>query len=348
MIKYITPNGVNSFLLYYNILILNNEYQFMKDKNFPKKSLLFPLKENKKFPKAFLFYTKTPLFQKLNLEKVHFKTVAEIFKYDDKLECFCPECKKDRIFLYRETIIFDSKNGTIKKLSTLSTGSKQIDGGLISEDMGGFDLRTGKQFYAHDDTDIIKIFYCSANENHPLNYYITIRENNLIKIGQYPTLYDISLPQIEKYRQLLSKNDYSGFNTSLRLFVNGSGIGSFVYLRRILENLIEKKHKKAKKNEDWDENKYLRCNSFNERVRMLKDLLPSTLTENVFIYRILNKGIHELNEKECLNYYSVIRDTIEMILEEEINEINFFQKKKKLQSDIQKISREIANENNKK
>ena len=66
------------------------------------------------------------------------------------------------------------------------------------------------------------------------------------------------------------------------------------------------------------------------------DEIPSFLTRNKNIYSILSKGIHELEENECLKIFPIILSSIELILNEEI------EKKEKLIKE-EEISRLLNN-----
>ena len=95
-----------------------------------------------------------------------------------------------------------------------------------------------------------------------------MKETKLIKIGQYPSIGDILTPDIKKYRKVLSDEKLKEFHKAIGLKAHGVGIGSFAYLRRILEYLIEEAHQKAKKEEgtNWDEVKYETKKRYNEKV----------------------------------------------------------------------------------
>ena len=47
---------------------------------------------------------------------------------------------------------------------------------------------------------------------------------------------------------------------------------------------------------------------------MLSDYLPKSLVGNTIFYGIVSKGIHELSEEECLEYFPVMKSFIIMIL----------------------------------
>src|SRR5205823_229147 len=78
----------------------------------------------------------------------------------------------------------------------------------------------------------------------------------LQKVGQFVSIADLHIGQIKKYNTVLSKEQLKEFTRAIGLAANGIGIGSFVYLRRIFENLILEAQGKASKNIDWDENSF--------------------------------------------------------------------------------------------
>ena len=51
-----------------------------------------------------------------------------------------------------------------------------------------------------------------------------------------------------------------------------------------------------------------------ERIKMLQGYLPDVLIKNTTIYGILSKGIHELSEEECREYFPVVKECIYQIL----------------------------------
>lgn len=129
---------------------------------------------------------------------------------------------------------------------------------------------------------------------------------------------------------------YKEFSRAVGLVSHGVGIGSFVYLRRIFENLIEESHQEAIKIDSWDEENYNRSR-MDEKIALLKDYLPEFLLRSRKIYSILSKGIHQLSENECLKYFAAVKLGIELILDEKLEKLNRESKIKeaeKLLSDI--------------
>lgn len=164
--------------------------------------------------------------------------------------------------------------------------------------------------------------------------YYDIESLSVQKIGQIPSIADFHISQIKKYDKVLSKEKLKEFTRAIGLAANGVGIGSFVYLRRIFEDLIEESHLKAKKITGWDESDYIK-QRMAEKIELLKDYLPDFLVENKSLYGILSVGIHSLTETDCLAYFETVKLGIELILDEKVDA---FQKQKKIEDAKSKIA----------
>jgi hypothetical protein len=135
------------------------------------------------------------------------------------------------------------------------------------------------------------------------------------KIGQLPSLADLGSGSLDKYRKALGQDLYAELHRAVGLCAHGVGVGSFVYLRRVFESLLEGAHRIAQQDPGWDEGAYQR-QRVEERILALQHHLPLFLVENRGLYRILSKGIHELAEEECLAHFPVVRSGIELILDD--------------------------------
>jgi len=163
-----------------------------------------------------------------------------------------------------------------------------------------------------------------------------------VKIGQLPSLADVQFAEIgKKYDKHMSRLDLQDYKRAVGLAAHGVGAGSFVYLRRIFENLI---------NESYNDNAVglsltkdqFRLLRMEEKVTALKDYLPSQLIDMRSVYSILSKGVHELTEQECLSYFRALKLSIDMILEQKI-EIEAKQKRDKaVKDEISAISKELG------
>lgn len=233
-------------------------------------------------------FLELPLYNPLKLEEEEvIQEIVTIFlshgSSEKLFDCYCVDCEKESTFKFfiKE---FDN-NGSVKSLNKY----------VIPERI---------------------VFRCQRNSNHYYSYLFKICNNEITKVGQSPSLASIESHSIQKYRKILS-NDYRDFSKAMGLFSHGIGSGSFVYLRRIFENLIEEKKHEAIEHHSLDEEVFSNSR-MDEKIKMLKDLLPNILVENRKLYSILSKGIHELSEEECLSLFPNLKLAIELILDEKI------------------------------
>lgn len=155
----------------------------------------------------------------------------------------------------------------------------------------------------------------------------------LMKIGQYPSVADIHIGQIKQYDKLLTKEKLKEFTRAVGLAANGVGIGSFVYLRRIFEHLINEAYVKSSNEKKVDEPNFQKIR-MDDKIELLKNYLPSFLVQNRSIYKILSKGIHELDENTCLAHFDTLKVGIEIILDEKLEEAK---KRKKIEDANKKL-----------
>lgn len=158
-------------------------------------------------------------------------------------------------------------------------------------------------------------------------------EYELQKIGQYPSIADLHISKIKAYDKVLSKNKLKEFTRAIGLAAAGVGIGSFIYLRRVFEHLLSEAYNKAKKDDGWDDEQFKK-NRMADKIEQLNHHLPEFLVENREIYGILSKGVHDLEENECLAYFEPLKIGIEIILDAKIEE---FEKQKKIEEAKKKI-----------
>ena len=164
---------------------------------------------------------------------------------------------------------------------------------------------------------------------------------SISKVGQYPSVADFHIGQVRKYNKVLPEDKMREFTKAIGLAANGVGIGSFVYLRRIFEHLVFEALEVAKvKNEKIDVDAFDAAR-MNEKIQLLSGYLPDFLVENHKIYGILSMGIHELSEETCKKYFSILRESIEMILDEKLEAHQKELKKKHIQQTLSQIVGEI-------
>jgi hypothetical protein len=232
------------------------------------------------------------LYNPIKFSKLDLKEVVKFFFYPDttQFDCFCVECEKDSTFKF-----FKKNNKHI-----------DIDWAPIyqEESLNSFTL------------PFQIAFSCQRNNNHIYSFSFRIADYEITKVGQYPSIASIESFSIQKYQKVLS-DDYRDFSKAIGLYSHGIGAGSFVYLRRIFENLIEEKRREASQGTNWNEDAF-KESRMDEKIKLLDDKLPSILVGNRNLYGILSKGIHELSEDECQSLFPDVKLAIELILDEKI------------------------------
>ena len=162
-----------------------------------------------KIPSMQDFCLSIPLYRSFPFNDSDTGTLDDIEFFQGHIDCYCMDCKQPSVFHPEEL---------------------------------GYHRRRGDGYYADKDLPIRCPLYCTRDDSHLIYFDFYIHNNTITKYGQYPSLSYLSSVEIRKYRKILDNQSYSEFSRAVELASNGIGIGSFVYLRRIFENLIEDVH----------------------------------------------------------------------------------------------------------
>ena len=269
------------------------------------------------------FYLNIPIYNQYEFEISNLKELMNVLFFTGNIDCYCEKCEKTSTFL---SINNNPKENPLNSLKA----------NLQNDLMQPFLTDLFNSLIKGPPMVITKEFECTRNRNHHIAFTFVINGNKLTKIGQFPSLADLNQTDIGKYRKVLSKEKFTEFSKGIGLSSHGVGIGSFVYLRRIFESLINEAHIKVKEIDGWDESLF-QTSRMDEKIKLLRTELPEFLVENRQIYGILSKGIHELSESECLELFPHVRLGIELILDEKINKLEQENKIKMARTTITRI-----------
>lgn len=126
-----------------------------------------------------------------------------------------------------------------------------------------------------------------------------------MKIGQYPSFANEEVAKVEKYKNIIPKY-YVELTSSLNAYSQGMNIAAFVYLRRILEDIVNKRYEGPANTKFVDKLKKIEENEM---------IFPDELNEiKNQLYSVLSNGVHEYSEDVCEKQYSTLRFCIETIL----------------------------------
>ncbi len=243
---------------------------------------------SKNYPTPEQFLIELPLYEVITYADEDLEFGRKLRYFGDTLDSYCPHCNTHSIF---ERYWQNSNEFYYEADSWVESGFFSID------------------------------FKCTRNNDHKLHFIFHASGKTIQKIGQMPSIADLNHFDVKKYSKVLDEKYFQEFTKAIGLVSHGIGVGSFVYLRRIFEFLIEESHTIAKVQDGWDEDLYLKSR-MNEKIKLLQSELPEFLVENSAIYSILSKGIHELNEKECLAAFPAMKVGIEIILDEKLEQLN--------------------------
>lgn len=242
------------------------------------------------------------------------------------IDCFCVHCATNRVFEYTNSEVHEDTG--IMRMSVFDDGNPKVRRPKREE-----------QFRRYLNKRYAMTYRCTRDRQHFIIFDLITTDDKIIKVGQYPSVADLVIPEIAKYKPVLG-TQYREFSKAIGLFAHGIGIGSFVYLRRIIENLVFDKYNEVSENLEISNTEFMRL-KFDEKIEALKPYLPEVLVANKNIYGIVSKGIHELSEEECREMFPYIKAGIELILDSLLAEKERKSKEKIFEKFVAKKNRRI-------
>lgn len=215
------------------------------------------------------------------------------FIEDIRIDDFCQTCDAKKVFC----------SEVKENFKELLTDTFKVIGGPP-----GTNGPAPSEFYKDKEYFVNLTLYC-AKCGEPHYYSLLFKGNTVTKIGQYPSFTRVAAQDLKKYKNLISKY-YPELTKSVNAYSQGMGVAAFVYLRRILEYLVESRF-----NGDvsWKFIEKLK------EVEKTETIIPSELSEiKSEVYSILSKGIHEYEEEECMQLYLSVKFIIERMLDLEL------------------------------
>lgn len=295
------------------------------------------------------FLLMSGLYDTHEINESNIADLIELVDGKTKIDCFCKECQQKRVFsgIHINHFWLDEENDRIEG-QTLAEGIRSFQSVNKLEktpNLAGGTCHAEKwkwiNWQIEEDARLMVFkFVCSMNQEHHLDFVVMANQEGMTKIGQYPSVADLDFPELKAYQKIISKDDMKELKRAIGLNAQGIGVGSYVYLRRIIERLIVKAQEMAL-SEGTIEKETIEGIHVADRIKELKGYLPDMLVGNAVIYGIVSKGIHELSEEECMSYFPILKESILMILEKWENERQRVENEKRLSASLAKISGEI-------
>lgn len=216
------------------------------------------------------------------------------------IDCFCGQCGTNRIFEYVNSEVHEYTGMMVANI-------------FDNDSIKATKPTKEQKFKKYMNRRYVLTYRCTRDRQQEIVFDLITANNKIMKIGQYPSVADLVIPEIAKYKSVLG-TQYREFSKAVGLFAHGIGIGSFVYLRRIIENLVFNKFDEVCETLETSREEFEGL-KFDKKIDALKNHLPEVLVSNKNVYGIVSKGIHELSEEECLEMFPYIKAGIELILD---------------------------------
>lgn len=281
-------------------------------------------------PRPTEFLLTIPLYAKTPYAGTASWEVVELLYYNGTYDSFCPKCQRESTFqvlaqerpqgftrnLARERLL--AQHGASPELPPIQVGVHRVNARCTR-------YTTHRQDFIFFVDQVVE-----RGADGKTNVFHTIE-----KIGQQPSYGDLHLAKVKRYAHVLSKPQLGELSRAIGLASHDVGVGSYVYLRRVFEALVEEAHQLAIAEPSWNEEAYQR-GRMSEKIALLRGHLPTFLVDHPGMYSLLSKGVHELTEEECLRHFEPARIGIELILDEKLEKRQRAQKAQAASAAIQK------------
>lgn len=283
-----------------------------KDKNIIK----IPDAENKFITEEMLV---SPLYKKIKINK-NMKAFEFFPMGDVRIECYCNECKKRRIYSFVESDI--AINSAMRGVAP---GSHEDIKNSMEYELERMDF-----FTLHAEADC---------KHKMIILFRKVDNATIMKVGQFPSIYDLNENINDKDFIKILGDEYSDYyKKACSLYSFNTNIGAMVYLRRIYEKLLLDTfiNNESDLGITIDE---FKMKKIDEKTKFLKDYLPSLMFSQGFniIYKKISDGIHNLDENECFKMFPILKMGIEEILIERLEKEQKSKRIQELSKELQKV-----------
>lgn len=145
------------------------------------------------------------LYDSMKIDEDNIADLIELLKGNVKISAYCKECKQERVFSMKpieyyfetgpegdEEISCASLGEEIESLQNMIFSTKSRQEKSPAEEWKWINWQIA------DTTRLMKLEYiCSMDEKHHLDYIVLTTDNSMMKIGQYPSIADMTFPELD-------------------------------------------------------------------------------------------------------------------------------------------------------
>lgn len=204
-------------------------------------------------------------------------------EYFKTLDLYCPQCKENKTFIFNQI-------DELWHLGNVEVGRKSIAGN-------------------HEIT------YKCPTCNKIIAFYLFYNNKEVIKVGQYPSLFDISRDELKKYQKnaLIDQDNFEQIYKAEICASESYFVAAYTYMRRVYETLLGSVFNQNKDSIGITEEEFKKLRS-DEKISKIKPYLA--IDEKIYkpLYALLSVGIHSLSEEECGKDYDLLKVILLQIL----------------------------------
>lgn len=148
--------------------------------------------------------------------------------------------------------------------------------------------------------------------------YYDIKYESVIKLAQYPTLYDVTPDELKKYKKndLIDEESFKQIYKADTCASESYFIAAYTYMRRVYESLLVNIFMQNKEEIGIREEEFKMLRS-DEKIAKIKPYLA--IDDEIYkpLYALLSAGIHSLTEEECCEDYTLLKSILLDIIAEQ-------------------------------
>ncbi len=202
------------------------------------------------------------------------------------LDLHCPHCKEAKTFVQTDYNLIDGLGGYRK------------DGSYRQ--------------------NIRSLYYHCPTCNQSIFFLFHFDGNSIIKLAQYPSLYDVCRDELKKYQKnkLIDKNSFNEIYKAETCASSGYYVAAYTYMRRVYETMLMSVFTDNQEAIGISESEFRKLHS-DKKLEAIKDYLAIDDEIYLPLYGLLSAGIHAMSEEQCCEDYVVLKPILLEILAEQ-------------------------------
>ena len=238
------------------------------------------------------FLTQSGVYGKIKLnDKMDFNGLLNNHEICKSLDLYCPNCKADKTFI--------------------RTNQSSIGW------LGEFETRRVNN-YRYTCNNLIYLLYECPTCNCKIYYVLLKKENEIIKLAQYPSLYDVSRDELKQYKKndLIDEESFNQIYKADICASSGYFVAAYTYMRRVYETLMVSVFKQNQADMDISEEEFKKLGG-HEKIQKIRAYLA--IEEGIYgpLYSLLSGGVHTYTEEECSTNYAFLKMVLLDVLAEQ-------------------------------